>query len=86
VEQLLPPTVKSSDERLRRRVENGLRVKGTGIGQKVKGKASERTLKGRYVLILSLFLWGNREWEVGGERGGVNGVAEGVRNCIGIFG
>jgi large subunit ribosomal protein L25 len=57
VEQLLPPTIKSSDERLRRRVENGLRVKGTGIGQKVKGKASERTQKGRYVYIFILCGW-----------------------------
>lgn len=50
VEELLPPTVKGTEERLRRRVENGLRVKGTGVGQRVKGKESERTLKGRYVL------------------------------------
>jgi len=50
VEELLPHTVKGTEERLRRRVENGLRVKGTGVGQKVKGKASERTMKGRYVL------------------------------------
>ncbi|KAG9236472.1 putative 54S ribosomal protein L25, mitochondrial [Amylocarpus encephaloides] len=47
VEELLPPTVKNSHERLRKRVENGLRVKGTGIGQRVKGKESERTMKGR---------------------------------------
>lgn len=49
VEELMPYSVKSTEERLRRRVENGLRVKGTGIGQRVKGKESERTLKGRYV-------------------------------------
>ncbi|KAI9724540.1 MAG: hypothetical protein M1812_000608 [Candelaria pacifica] len=47
VEGLLPFTVKGTEERLRRREENGLRVKGTGIGQKVKGKEWERTLKGR---------------------------------------
>ncbi|MCJ1366512.1 hypothetical protein MMC16_005641 [Acarospora aff. strigata] len=47
VEELLPFTVKGTQERLRRREENGLRVKGTGVGQKVKGKAWERTLKGR---------------------------------------
>ncbi|KAH6675652.1 hypothetical protein B0J14DRAFT_699055 [Halenospora varia] len=47
VEELMPYSVKSTEERLRRRVENGLRVKGTGIGQRVKGKESERTLKGR---------------------------------------
>ena len=50
VEELLPHTVKGTQERLRKRMENGLRVKGTGIGQKVKGKESERTMKGRYVL------------------------------------
>ena len=49
VEELLPYTVKGTEERLRRRAENGLRVKGTGVGQRVKGKESERTLKARYV-------------------------------------
>jgi len=47
VEELLPFTVKGTQERLRKREENGLRVKGTGVGQKVKGKEWERTLKGR---------------------------------------
>jgi large subunit ribosomal protein L25 len=56
VEELLPHTVKGTEERLRRRMENGLRVKGTGIGQRVKGKESERTLKGRYVGILLIYL------------------------------
>jgi large subunit ribosomal protein L25 len=50
VEELLPHTVKGTEERIRRRVENGLRVKGTGVGQRVKGKESERMLKARYVL------------------------------------
>lgn len=50
VEELLPFTLKGTEERLRRRAENGLRVKGTGVGQRVKGKESERTLKGRYVV------------------------------------
>ena len=50
VEELLPHTIKGTEERIRRRMENGLRVKGTGVGQKVKGKESERTMKGRYVL------------------------------------
>ncbi len=59
VEELLPHTVKGTQERLRRRMENGLRVKGTGIGQKVKGKESERTLKGRYVLEHLLSGWRN---------------------------
>lgn len=49
VEELLPFTVKGTQERIRRRAENGLRVKGTGIGQKVKGKESERTMRARYV-------------------------------------
>ncbi|KAI9818052.1 MAG: hypothetical protein M1827_000676 [Pycnora praestabilis] len=47
VEELLPFTIKGAAEKMRRREENGLRVKGTGIGQKVKGKLWERTLKGR---------------------------------------
>lgn len=47
VEELLPFTVKGTEERIRRRMENGLRVKGTGVGQRVKGKEQERTLKGR---------------------------------------
>ncbi|TAQ83719.1 hypothetical protein B7494_g7957 [Chlorociboria aeruginascens] len=47
VEELLPPSVKSTEERMRKRVEHGLRVKGTGVGQRVKGKESERTLKAR---------------------------------------
>ena len=47
VEELLPFTVKGTEEKLRRREDRGLRVKGTGIGQKVKGKEWERTLKGR---------------------------------------
>lgn len=47
VEDLLPFTPKLSDEKLRRQEEYGLRVKGTGAGQKVKGHEWERTLKGR---------------------------------------
>jgi large subunit ribosomal protein L25 len=47
VEELLPYTVKGTEVRLQRRIENGLRVKGTGVGQRVKGKELERTLKGR---------------------------------------
>lgn len=47
VEDLLPYTVKGTEERLIRRQEQGLRVKGTGVGQKVKGKLWERTQKGR---------------------------------------
>lgn len=47
VEELLPFTVKGTEARIRRREELGLRVKGTGVGQKVKGKGWERTMKGR---------------------------------------
>lgn len=48
----MPFSVKSPAERLRRREENGLRVKGTGVGQRVKGKEDERQLKARCVVIL----------------------------------
>ncbi|PQE03449.1 hypothetical protein CJF30_00005454 [Rutstroemia sp. NJR-2017a BBW] len=47
VEELLPHSVKSTQEKLRKRMENGLRVKGTGVGQTVKGKEWERTQKAR---------------------------------------
>ncbi|KAF1971392.1 hypothetical protein BU23DRAFT_555929 [Bimuria novae-zelandiae CBS 107.79] len=44
---LLPWTIKKPGEKEKRRIQNGLQVKGTGEGQKVKGKLWERTLKGR---------------------------------------
>ncbi|KAL9096240.1 MAG: hypothetical protein Q9165_001763 [Trypethelium subeluteriae] len=47
LEDLLPPGKKSTADRERRTVEQGLRVKGTGAGQRVKGKLWERTIKGR---------------------------------------
>jgi large subunit ribosomal protein L25 len=47
VVDLLPWTIKKPGEKEARRIESGLRVKGTGEGQKVKGKIWERTLKGR---------------------------------------
>ncbi|KAI4133426.1 MAG: hypothetical protein LQ338_000162 [Usnochroma carphineum] len=47
VEELLPYTIKGSGEGTKRREEHGLRVKGTGVGQRVKGKAWERTMKSR---------------------------------------
>lgn len=47
VEELLPPTVKGTEARIQKRAEHGLRVRGTGVGQRVKGKKWERTLKGR---------------------------------------
>ena len=45
VEELLPFTTKGTQERIRKREEQGLRVKGTGVGQRVKGKEWERTMK-----------------------------------------
>ncbi|KAH7356138.1 hypothetical protein BKA66DRAFT_539132 [Pyrenochaeta sp. MPI-SDFR-AT-0127] len=47
VVDLLPWTIKKPGEKEARRIERGLQVKGTGEGQKVKGKLWERTLKGR---------------------------------------
>ncbi|KAF2255222.1 hypothetical protein BU26DRAFT_514973 [Trematosphaeria pertusa] len=44
---LLPWTIKKPGEKEKRRIERGLQVKGTGVGEKVKGKLWERTLKGR---------------------------------------
>ncbi|MCJ1400617.1 hypothetical protein MMC11_003824 [Xylographa trunciseda] len=47
VQDLLPFTTKAPEERTRKREEFGLRVKGTGVGQKVKGKWWERHIRGR---------------------------------------
>lgn len=47
VVDLLPWTIKKPGEKAARRIERGLTVKGTGEGQRVKGKLWERTLKGR---------------------------------------
>lgn len=47
VVDLLPWTIKKPGEKEARRLERGLAVKGTGAGQRVKGKLWERTLKGR---------------------------------------
>ncbi|KAI1083153.1 hypothetical protein F5B20DRAFT_448323 [Whalleya microplaca] len=44
VEELLPFTSKGTEERIRTRVEHGLRVRGTGVGQRVKGHRHERML------------------------------------------
>ncbi|KAF2405423.1 hypothetical protein EJ06DRAFT_502624 [Trichodelitschia bisporula] len=46
VEELLPFSKKQSFVRDAVK-EEGLKVRGTGVGQRVKGKAWERTLKGR---------------------------------------
>ncbi|KAF1929889.1 uncharacterized protein M421DRAFT_4314 [Didymella exigua CBS 183.55] len=47
VVDLLPYTIKKPGAKEARRLERGLAVKGTGAGQRVKGKLWERTLKGR---------------------------------------
>lgn len=47
VEELLPPSRKSKVYRETKAVEKGLRIRGTGIGQKVKGHKWERTIEGR---------------------------------------
>ncbi|MCJ1467664.1 hypothetical protein MMC07_006289 [Pseudocyphellaria aurata] len=47
VEELLPYTIKGTDARTERRVKHGLRVKGTGVGQKVKGKSWERMMRSK---------------------------------------
>lgn len=49
VEELLPETRKGTEYRLAHRVEHGLRVKGTGVGQKVKGHIHERHMIAKYV-------------------------------------
>ncbi|KAK2880125.1 hypothetical protein FQN49_000539 [Arthroderma sp. PD_2] len=47
VEELLPPGRKSTEYKQARLIEKGLRVKGTGIGQKVKGHKWERMMGGK---------------------------------------
>ncbi|CAI7636203.1 hypothetical protein N7533_013684 [Penicillium manginii] len=47
VEPLLPPSTKSTEYKQARLAERGLRIKGTGIGQKVKGHKWERTMEAR---------------------------------------
>jgi large subunit ribosomal protein L25 len=47
VEALLPPGRKSTAYKETRRLERGLQIKGTGIGQKVKGHKWERTMETR---------------------------------------
>ena len=51
VEELLPFTNKGTEVRLGKRVELGLRVRGTGVGQKVKGHKHERQLAVKYVWV-----------------------------------
>lgn len=49
VEHLLPETSKGTEHRIAQRVEHGLRVKGTGVGQSVKGHIYERHLISKQV-------------------------------------
>jgi large subunit ribosomal protein L25 len=56
VEELLPETTKGTEYQLAQRVEHGLRVKGTGVGQKVKGHIHERHMIAKYVNS-SLSVW-----------------------------
>ncbi|KAI1828004.1 hypothetical protein F4861DRAFT_535438 [Xylaria intraflava] len=44
VEELMPFTSKGTEQRIGHRVEHGLRVRGTGVGQTVKGHLHERML------------------------------------------
>jgi large subunit ribosomal protein L25 len=53
VAELMPESEKSAEARLAKRVEHGLRIKGTGIGQKVKGHKDERATLKKYVRIAS---------------------------------
>lgn len=64
VEELLPFTPKKTEEQLKHRVKYGLRVKGTGVDQKVKGKIHERQLATKYVLVTWLLRapTGGRTW------------------------
>lgn len=71
MEELLPPTPKGTLERLRKRVELGLRVKGTGVGQTVKGHKHERQMiakmeKRREAMLAMPNLI--REWKKVGKR------------------
>ena len=70
VEDLLPPTLKSTEATLRRREEFGLRVKGTGAGQKVKGQNGRERSKAGWRRGGKL-CWRCRTWCKHGNRYGV---------------
>lgn len=61
VEELLPYTPKGTDEKISKRVEFGLRVKGTGVGQQVKGHKHERQMIAKYVLCRLCRVVGSRD-------------------------
>jgi len=73
VEELLPPSTKKSETRLERRVTLGLRVKGTGVGQKVKGHKHERHMIAKYVFLVAWW----RVWEEVWERDANSSVKDG---------
>lgn len=56
VEELMPYTPKKTTERLTKRVALGWRGKGTGVGQKVKGRKNERMLEAKYVHLMAVLL------------------------------
>jgi large subunit ribosomal protein L25 len=93
VVDLLPWTIKKPGEKEARRIERGLQVKGTGEGQKVKGKLWERTMKGRLEMRRQAMLnmpaliqewkqvsWASKEGTVGDML--ANNFAEGTRSRV----
>lgn len=97
VEELLPEGPKSTEARLRKRVELGLRVKGTGVGQKVKGHKHERQLGAKYVwnlwegklravlgLLTDLGVQQDGQEETGhaGDAGAHQGMEEGMYTVV----
>lgn len=69
VEDLLPDTRKGTEYRLAHRVEHGLRVKGTGVGQKVKGHIHERHMIAKYEAQLPMPQWTIANCDPGWSRG-----------------
>lgn len=72
VEHLLPETTKGTEYRLAHRVEHGLRVKGTGVGQSVKGHIHERQMISKLVLhhllrLVDVLLTAVLGWRRGGR-------------------
>jgi large subunit ribosomal protein L25 len=57
VEHLLPESRKGFETKLAKRVEHGLKVKGTGVGQSVKGHIHERTMIAKYVVYILRLWW-----------------------------
>ncbi|KAF7546489.1 hypothetical protein G7046_g9281 [Stylonectria norvegica] len=65
VEELLPETRKGTEYRLAHRVEHGLKVKGTGVGQKVKGHIHERHMIAKYVVVAAAADGGKKKGHAG---------------------